>query len=239
MRQLSCETCPIRSESIIADLPVDKLADFRACGTTLIYKRRQVIFHEGTPATGLYVLCHGAVKLFQSDRFGRDYILDVAKPGDILGELPPDASEPYSVSAEALTDSQVCYLPRERLVPFIQVHPMTGVRLIAALSSALSSTRRKASGLVLKPAESRLAVLLVQLVRSGNEPEGGPERVTLPYSRREIAEMIGVSTETAIRLLGRLKKKSVIEIEGRKLVITDIDKLARLASHASIANSTA
>lgn len=235
MRRIPCENCAIRDTSCIADLPSEKLEEFNACGASSIYKRRQVIFHEGTPAGGLYILCHGAVKLYQSDRFGRDHILGVAGPGDVLGELPLDPTEPYSVSAEALTESQLCYLPRERLVQFIQVHPITGVRLIAALSKALSAARKKVRDLALKPAKTRLAELLVQLARAAEDPErNGPTRVTLAYSRRELAEMIGVSTETAIRLLGWFRQKGVITGHARQLVIADVEKLTRLANHVSV-----
>lgn len=234
MRKITCEHCAIRSVSCIQDLPPERLDEFHACGTSAIYKARQVVFHQGTPAGGLYILCHGAVKLYQSDRFGREHILGITAPGDVLGEMPMDEEETYSTSAEALTESQLCYLPRERLVQFIQVHPMTGVRLIAALSDALSSARKKAGDLALKGAETRLAELLVQLVRSSGEGTNGTTHVTLAYSRRELAEMIGVSTETAIRLLGKLKRKRLLAAHQRELTITDLDRLSRLAGHGSI-----
>ena len=235
MRKILCEQCGIRGSSIVSDLTDAELNDFRACSVTAIYRRRQVIFHERTPASGLYVLCHGAVKLYQSDRFGRDHILGLAGPGDVLGELPTDPSESYSVSAEAVTDAQLCFLGRDRLVPFIQAHPMVGVRLISALSRALSSARRKVRTLALKNAEGRLAELLLQLA-SANGCNGDPVHVPLPYSRREIGEMIGVSTETAIRLLAGLKHKRVVEFGRQELVLVDSDRLRRLANQESIEN---
>jgi CRP-like cAMP-binding protein len=234
MRRISCEHCAIRDASIIRDLPPERLNAFQACGTSALYKPRQVVFHEGTPAAGLYILCHGAVKLYQSDRFGRDHILAIAAPGDVLGEMPLEPGECYSTSAEALTQSQLCYLPRENLVQFLQQNPMTGVRLVAALSRALAAARRKAGDLALKRAEIRLAELLVQLARTAGEERDGGTHVTLGYSRREIAEMIGVSTETAIRLLSRLKRKKVLTANQREIVIADVPRLARLASHGSI-----
>lgn len=236
MRKTLCEHCTIRGVSVIADLPESEIEGFRSCGVSAVYRRRQVIFHERTPASGLYILCNGAVKLYQSDRFGRDHILEVAGPGDVLGELPTDPAESYSVSAEAVTDAQLCFLPRERLIPFIQAHPMVGVRLIAALSRALSAARRKVRTLALKNAEGRLAELLLQFA-PGNGGEGQQVRVPLPYSRREIGEMIGVSTETAIRLLAGLKHKRVIEFGRRDLVLIDADRLRRLANQDSIESS--
>ena len=235
MRKIDCEHCAIRTQGVIKDLPVEQLGEFHSCGVSSLYKQRQVIFHEDTPATGLYILCHGAVKLYQSDRFGRQYTLDIAAPGDVLGEIPVDPEAPYSTSAEALTDSQLCFLPRDRLVAFIQKHPMTGVRLLEAFSKTVSTARKRVRALALKRAESRLAELLIQLANAGGESMGnGSTRLTLGYSRRELAEMIGVSPETAIRLLGRLKTKRAITTRRRELIITDSEKLARLANHDSI-----
>ena len=233
MRKIQCESCPVRGHGFICDLPLDQLDEFRAAGSTSVYKQRQVVFSEGSPATGLYILCHGAVKLYHSDRFGRDHILEVAGPGAVLGELALDEEPELSVSAETLTESQLCFLARDRLVGFLQRHPMTGVRLIAALSSELASARRKVRDLALKGAESRLAGLLVQLGRAngGASPD---KPLRLVYTRRELAEMIGVSTETAIRLLGKLKQKKAIKVDGRDITITDIEKLTRVARHDEV-----
>lgn len=232
MRKIRCEQCALRCTSLVADLPDAELDAFRAATTIAIYKSRQVIFHAGAPASGLFYVCHGAVKLYQSDRFGWDHIVAVAGPGEVLGELPSDPLEPCSVSAETLTDSQLCYLPRERLAWFIQAHPMVGVRLISALSAALGVTHKKVRSLALKNAESRLADLLIQL--AGATGGSGGTRLTLRYSRREIAEMIGVSTETAIRLLGRLKRKRAISTSQRELVIADAERLLRIANADSV-----
>ena len=230
MRKIQCEACPVRGRSVICDLPLDVLADFRAAGSTGVYRPHQVLFTEGSPTAGLYLVCHGAVKLYHSDRFGRDHILEVAGPGAVLGELPLDRDDVLSVSAEAITESQLCFLPRDHLVSFVQKYPLTGVRLIAALSHELAAARRKVRDLALKGAESRLADLLMQLARADGSAGSG-ERLNLRYTRRELAEMIGVSTETAIRLLGKLKSKGALSVNRREIVIDDADKLAKIAQY--------
>jgi CRP-like cAMP-binding protein len=230
MRRISCENCTARAASLVCDVPGDVLGDLRAAGSAMLYRPRQVIFGEGAPSTALFLVCHGAVKLYHSDRFGRDHILEVAGPGALIGELSLDDEDQMSVSAEALTESQVSSFSRERLAAFIQRHPETGVRFMAALSRELAVARRKARDLALKGAESRLAGLLLQLARAGGEL--GPGRpLGLRYSRRELAEMIGVSTETAIRLLTALKRKGAIRSDGRDVVLADVDRLTRIAQH--------
>jgi CRP/FNR family transcriptional regulator, polysaccharide utilization system transcription regulator len=232
MRKIRCETCPTRSRGAICDLPAEALKDFQLAGSTALYKPRQVVFSEGAPPSGLYLVCSGSLKLFHSDRFGREHILEIAGPGAILGELSLDEGPPVSISAEAVTETQLCFLARERLVPFLERHPQTAIRLIIALSAELASARRKVRDLALKGAESRLAGLLVQLARvNGSQPTG---QVQLGCSRRDLAEMVGVSTETAIRLLGKLKQKHAITVERRDITITDFDKLTKLANYDEI-----
>lgn len=230
MRRMPCEACPARTGSLVCDLPADVLGDFRAAGTTVLYRPRQVIFGEGAPSAALYLVCHGVVKLYHSDRFGRDHILEVAGPGALLGELALDDGDVMSVSAEAVTEAQVLCLPRERIAAFVQRHPETGVRFLAALSRELAVARRKVRDLALKGAESRLAGLLLQLARAEGEVAAGCH-LHLRYTRRELAEMIGVATETAIRLLAALKRKGAIAADKRDVVIADADRLTRIAQH--------
>jgi CRP/FNR family transcriptional regulator len=215
---------------VICDLPLDALDEFRAASATAVYRPRQVVFSEGNPATGLYLICHGSVKLYHSDRFGREHILEVAGPGAVLGEIPADSAQALSISAEAISDSQLCYLARERLVPFLQKYPQTGLRLLAALSTELAAARRKVRDLALKGAESRMAGLLLQMARTNGGAVAG-RHINVPYKRRELADMIGVSTETAIRLLAKLKQKHAIRIDRRDIIIDDADKLAQVANY--------
>jgi len=230
MRRIACENCTARADSLVCDVPTEVLGDLRTAGTAMLYRPRQVIFGEGTPSAALFLVCHGAVKLYHSDRFGRDHILEIAGPGALVGELSLDDGDVMSVSAEALTEAQVSCFSRERLAGFMQRHPETGVRFLAALSRELAVARRKARDLALKGAESRLAGLLLQLGRAAGEIEEG-RPLGLRYSRRELAEMIGVSTETAIRLLAALKRKGAISSEGRDVVLSDVDRLTRIAQH--------
>lgn len=226
MRRIQCESCPVRDSGALCDLPPEARDDFRAIGQVRMYKPRQVIFSEGNPSDGLYLVCHGDVKLYHSDRFGRDHILEVAGPGAVLGEFMSTDSEAMSVSAEALTEAQMSFLPHDSIAAFVQKYPASAIRLIEALSRELSAARRKARDLALKSGESRLATLLLQLCRGTN---GDATAVALPYRRQEIAEMIGVSTETAIRLLAKLKAKGAIQTDRRSLRIADLERLTRIA----------
>lgn len=230
MRKIRCEACPIRASSIACDVETASLADFAAVGVSAIYRPRQVIFAEGNPATGLYLVCHGQVKLFCSDRFGHEHVLGLLAPPAVFGEFALDGLSVHATSAEATVESQVSFLARERLGDYLRRSPLVAVRLVAALSDQLSRTRRQVRDLAFKGAESRLAAWILELA-GGNGGVGPGHRVAVPFSRRDIAEMIGVSTETAIRLLGRLQSRHAITLEPHALVIVDPERLLRLARH--------
>lgn len=232
MRRIQCEVCPVRGTGALCDLPPDAIDDFRAIGQMRLCKPHQVIFSEGNPCDGLYLVCHGNVKLYHSDRFGRDHILEVAGPGAVLGEFMGAPGGTMSVSAETLTEAQLSFLPHGALVTFVQRHPASAVRLIEALSRELAVARLKTRDLALKSGESRLATLILHLL--GTTGTGERQTMMLPYRRQELAEMIGVSTETAIRLLAKLKKKGIVETERRSLRVKDIEKLTRIAQHDNV-----
>jgi CRP/FNR family transcriptional regulator len=230
VRRIQCETCSVRDSGTLCDLPPEAREEFRAIGQLRMYKARQVIFGEGNPSDGLYLVCHGNVKLYHSDRFGRDHILEVAGPGAVLGEFMPADGQTMSLSAEALTEAQLSFLPHNTLAAFVQKYPAGALRLIENLGRQLAATRRKTRELALKSGEGRLASLLLQLcpaAKSGST-------VTLPYRRHELADMIGVSTETAIRLLGKLKAKGTIDTQRRTLRIVDLEKLTRIAQQEEL-----
>ena len=229
MRRIACESCPARTGSLVCALPAEVLADFRAAGTAMVYRPRQLLFSADSPAAALHLICHGTVKIYHSDRFGRDHIVEVAGPGALLGELSIEDDGLMSVAAEALTDVQAVCLPRERLAQFVQHHPETAIRFLAALSRELAIARHQVRELALKSAQSRLAGLLLQLAtpQGGDVPDGA--RLRLPYTRRELGELVGVSTETAIRLLAALKRKGAIRTDKRDVVLVDAARLRRLA----------
>jgi len=229
MQIAACETCAVRVPGAICDVSRQAEDDFRAVATNIRLKPHQMVFAEGTPSTGLYLVCHGSVKLYQSHHLGRDHILEIVGPGEVLGEFGIGQVRPFSASAKTLEETHLAFIPRARLEWFLRLYPDTAIRLIDALNRDLARARRKARDLALEGAETRLASLLLQWVGSGN---GHPldARIRLRYGRQEIAEMIGVSTETAIRLLAGLKAKGIITIRRRDIAIRDVVWLRRIAS---------
>src|SRR5262249_21221241 len=159
-------------------------------------------------------------------------IVDVVGPGAILGEFLIEGGALHSGSAQVLTEEQLAYLPRECVRGLLHRNPLSAAKLIEALSRALAMSGRKIDDLALNYAQGRSARLLLQL--AAGQPRNGDEGVRIQWRRRDLAEMIGVSTETAIRLLAKLKKRGAIRPAGRELILCDQALLSRLAGHDAI-----
>lgn len=229
MRPVACEECPKRVPGAVCDLPADAMAEFRELATTAAYRHGQVVFAEGGPALGLHLVCQGQVKLFHSDRFGRPHALEVVGPPAAIGEFSVDHDQAHTVSAEAVVDSQLCFLPRRRLEGLLERQPIVAWRLLGALSARLAATRRRACDLLMAGAEGRLASWLLQASHGSAMQAPAGRAVELPLRRRDVAETIGVSLGTAVRLLARFEERGVIATGRHSMVIRDLEALRRRA----------
>ena len=192
-----------------------------------------LLFTEGSPAPGFYLLRHGRMKLFHTDRSGRTFTIGVCEPVALIGELSARDARPQAVSAEALTDCDLQFVPRQHLARLIDASPAFALRLAEMLSEQLSSARRAARDLALRRAEERLAALLLQTLeartRNGIPSRNDSSRRPLRLSRRDLAERLGVSTETAIRLLSSLRRKGIVDIVCRDITVRSLERLRALA----------
>jgi len=188
----------------------------------------ETIFHEGLPAFGLYIICQGKVKLAKHPRGGHAQILKLLGPGEILGEKTLFDQETYTSFAKTLEPSQLVFIPRDEFMAFIKDHPEVAIRLIEKLARELKACGEKLVELTCRSAKERVARLIWEFARAyGVKTEEGID-VGVELPRAELAEMAGVSKETAIRILSELKDRGIISLPGRRIVVTDLEKLQKL-----------
>ncbi len=196
---------------------------------TLQFGRREVIFHEGEPAYGLYIVCKGKVKLAKHSLKGKKQILKLLGPGEILGEKTLFDREVYTAYAETLEETELHFIQREPFVEFLREHPEVALRLIEKLSRELKAFQGKLMEASYEGSLERLARLLLLIGNKyGRETEKGLD-IGVRLSRQELAEMAGISTETAIRVLSRMKQRGLLALEGSKIYLLDREGLEELA----------
>lgn len=193
------------------------------------FKKGQVIFNEGGHPLGIFCVNDGKVKIERSGMDGKEQIVRMAKGGDVLGYRALLSSERYNASAVALDDTDVCFIPRDPFFNVLKTNPRLSLDIIKMLSTELRKAEESITDLAQKPVRERMAEALLFLKETyGFEEDGATLNVVL--SREDIANLVGTATETAIRLLSEFKKDGIVLSVGKKLKITDSEKLIKTAN---------
>ncbi|HIP99381.1 TPA: Crp/Fnr family transcriptional regulator [Candidatus Bipolaricaulota bacterium] len=225
----SCADCQAGCSFIFQGLSPQEFAELASLMRPMDLGPGEAVFHEGMPAFGLYVLCRGKVKLAKHTRGGHSQILKLLGPGEVLGEKTLFDQETYTCYAKTLEPSRLMFIPREDFLAFVKRHPDVALRLVEKLSRELKVFGDKLVEITSRSAKERMARVLLELARAFGEQgeEGLDIGVELP--RGELAEMAGVSTETAIRILSELKERGILALPGHRIVIKKLDALQSLA----------
>lgn len=197
--------------------------------TTNTYQKKQVIFYEGNDPYGLYCIYAGVVKLYKTGLEGQEQIVRMAKGGDVLGYRALFAGETYSATAEVMEDATICFIDKNALFPLLRKDPQTMMDIIRKLSIELRKAEDQMVGMVQKSAKERLAELLLVLKESYGKKDPKGTLLDIHLTREEIADLIGTTQETAIRLLSELNKEEIVLLRNREIVLKDPGALADIA----------
>ena len=228
----SCLTCKLRKNQWFCGLSLQGLKSLGEASHITMYPAGALLFVEGQAPRGVYVLCSGKVKLSTTSREGKVLILRIAQPGEVLGLSAVIAGEAFEVTAETTEPCQVNFIDRAALLERIEKNGELGLRSSLALSREFQSAYRDIHELVLaRSSAGKLARLLLSWTpHKERTAESGEIRIRPTLTHEEMAQMIGSSRETVTRLIGDLKKKELIRLDGSTLVIQNRLALEALAS---------
>lgn len=219
----SCQNCANRQHSVFADLRKDELENLslqKSCG---FFKKGQYIFQENSRLPGVYCIHSGKIKMFRIGPEGKEQIIRFAKAGDMIGYKSILSNEPLSVSAAALDDVSVCFIPKQFLFDTLSINNMFTRKLMEVACHEIGEANKIITNLAQKTVRERLAEVLLILKETFGENEEGFLEVKL--TREEIASFVGTATESVIRLLSEFKKDSLIELKGRHIKILKPNQL--------------
>jgi CRP-like cAMP-binding protein len=189
------------------------------------YDKGDVIFHEGEPADRIHFVNVGRVKIVKAAG-GRDLILEILGPGEPVGAVAVFERRPFPASAVTLEPSNILSIPEREFFALLEKRPEMMRHLLGGLTLRLMMVNKRMADLT-GSAEHRASRLFLTLAdRVGLATENGV-RVPLPLSRQEIADLIGTTLETAIRLMSRWQKESVVLTEKDGFLIPDAEALKR------------
>jgi len=225
-----CQGCRICDQTVWSTLSDQALADLAEHRVSSRFQKGDVIFHEGGACFGLYNVCSGKVKLVRAGRVGRQTIVRIAGSGRTLAETDLFREDGrHSVTAQAMEETVVCYLPRPVLMDYLKTQPTMMMELVQRLSDALFKAEQRVESLATKDARMRLAEFLLEVAEAdGQARDAGGIRVRLRLTREEIAEVIGATLETTIRLMSALKKEGLVADEEGHILVLDPERLRRV-----------
>jgi CRP/FNR family transcriptional regulator len=207
-----CLGCEVRDKAVCGILDCDKLAQFKNLGWTIKLGRGQTLFHEGDPATRVFTLTSGTLKLYKLLSDGRRQVTGFMHPGDFLGMSVDDE---HAFSAEALEDAQLCWFPRNRFDDFVEGHAQMERELYRMAAHELAAAQQQMVLLGRKTATERLASFLLLLARrSERRPGHRANLIRLTMSRSDIADYLGLTKETVSRVLSALRRDRLIRLEA-------------------------
>ncbi|WP_369025512.1 Crp/Fnr family transcriptional regulator [Qipengyuania sp. RANM35] len=229
-----CQSCAIRNRAICADLDEQEIGVLNKLGRRRRIQAGEQLLWEGDEALLVANVIEGVLKLSTQTSDGREQILGLAYPSDFLGR-PFGETAPYGV--EALTDAYVCVFERRDFDRFTREHPRLEHKLLERTLAELDKTRRWMLLLGRLNAEQKLATFLLEIADRLSEKTcaaihlGPSEHITLPLSRQQIADVLGLTIETVSRQLTKLKKDGLIDLPARReVVILDAAGLSHRAN---------
>jgi CRP-like cAMP-binding protein len=203
---------------IFSDLSPKDLAALEGLVRRIKYGQGEIIFQEGAPAFGFYLIYEGRAKLVKRTLGGKKQILKLVGPAEIIGETTLFDKGVHIAYAKTLTKSEVGFLERGDFFAYLERHPPVVFRLFERLSEELKAFQCKLAERSYNGSKERLARIILKLGESGIE-----------LSRTELAEMAGVSSKTAIRTLGELEDRGVISVNDRAISVIDPESLQKMA----------
>ncbi|HBX50243.1 MAG: Crp/Fnr family transcriptional regulator [Bacteroidetes bacterium RIFOXYA12_FULL_35_11] len=203
----------------------DQLGFENSCN---VYKKGEILYKEGNRLTGVYCISSGVVKVFKTGSEGRDQIIKFTKAGDIIGYRSVLSDEPACTSTKVLEDAVLCFIPTETLNHIIATNVSFTKDLLLIACKELDEANSFITDIAQKSVRERLAEVLILLKNEFGIDNTNTLKIAL--TREELANIIGTATESVIRLLSEFKQDHLIDLEGRKIKLLNVQELTRIAN---------
>lgn len=199
--------------ALFASLNADMLDDLARIARIRRIAAREIIFEEGDPCAGFYLLTDGAVKLYKLSGDGKEHILHLVWPDETFAEAALFLDEAYPATAEALKPSKALLFPREPFLTLLDARPAMARRLIGGMAGWVRRLVGQIEVLALRDAGAKVASYLRQLERDGRSVFRAPKAT--------VAAHLGITPETLSRLLSKLEARDLVVVHGRTVEIRD------------------
>ncbi len=221
-----CEQCIIKQFNSLKTLSEEELIRISSCKTSRIIKKGDIIFEEGDSLKGIYCIREGICKLTKLSSNGKDQIIKLVVKGELIGQRSLVSDESVNLSAIALNDMEVCFIPKTEIMSDLQKNTAFTFDILKEMAMDLKEADDIIVNMAQKSVRQRLAETLIYINDNfGTKPDG---TLSVLLSREDFANIIGTATESTIRVLSQFKKEDLITTIGKQIKIIDLEGLSRV-----------
>lgn len=221
-----CEQCIARQLNSMKTLTKEELKQVTACKTNRFYKKGDIIFNENELLNGVYCIREGICKMTKLSSNGKDHTVKLMGKGQLIGQRSIISGERTHLSAIALNDIEMCFVPKEQILSNIKSNQEFSFNVLQNLAQDLREAEDGLINMAQKTVRQRVAETLIYVGNTFGENEDGYLSVSL--SREDYASIVGTATESAIRILSQFKKEGLISTKGKKIKIENKIDLERV-----------
>lgn len=221
---MTVEKSTLAAIPLFAGLEDEQLEKIGGISRIVELRRRNVLFREGEPAEGIFVLLTGRLKIYKLSPDGKEHILHFVRPGQTFAEAAVFMAGGYPAYAEALQKSRALMLPKREFQDLLREEPLISLNIIATLSRYLKQFADRIEDLSLKDVSARLARWFLQ-----TSEEKGRDFWDLEIAKGELASQIGTVSETLSRTLRKFQDSGILQVRGRFVKILDREAMQAVA----------
>ena len=222
----NCEQCIVRQFNSLKSLTKEELIRISGCKTSKTIKKGELIFDEGENVNGVYCIKEGVCKLTKLSANGKDQIVKLVVKGDLMGQRSLVSEEVTNLSATALSEIQVCFIPKHEIMTDLHENSNFTMDVLQQMAKDLREADNVIVNMAQKSVRQRLAEALIYIYNTFGTTDEGMLQVIL--SREDYANIVGTATESAIRILSQFKKEGFISTKGKQIKVENLAALKRV-----------
>lgn len=226
----SCVDCTTWDTTEWRVLSDSELESIEKCKRMVHCAPGETLFSQGDPGTGVYCIQSGLIGLRRVDVNGNSALIRLSSAGSTVGYRTFLTRKAHVNSAEALTASVLCYIPRPRVEQLLKANPLLGERFLQHFcDDAVETENDYVRSLTMGMKSRFLHLILIFYERYGYQDEDGNSVVELPVKRGELAELVGVRPESISRLIEQLQSDEIMRFNDRRVQFSDVDEVLQQA----------
>tara|TARA_R110001592_G_scaffold150576_5_gene376618 strand:- start:4187 stop:4888 length:702 start_codon:yes stop_codon:yes gene_type:complete len=228
--KVSCLDCENNNCFIKKYTPISIIEDVNKNKVINCLSKKQHVFFEGNENTGIYFVKSGIVKVYKNGAFNKDHIVRFSLDGDILGHRGLPKPNIFSISAQTITDAEICFFSRDYFFYLLEKVPQLTINLMLFYAEELNHEETKLRDMAIFNVREKVAkAVLVLIDRFGLEDNNEIMHVE-KLSRQDVSELVGLTSNQVTKVLAEFKHERLIEIKGKRIIILNKSSIKNIVS---------